>query len=88
MADDMVELLTYEQAVALLPEGDTVFAALDAGVALIGADWDRADVLALLKRTDCREVPGPVAQADGYGLAAWDVDYGGRHPVFFRTRKD
>lgn len=79
-----VTLLSYDEAVALLPDGDQIHTFLDGGIALIGADWDRADVLALLERTDRREVTGPAAQAMHHGLAA----FRGGVPVFIETRRD
>jgi hypothetical protein len=85
MADSSeIVLLTYDDAVALLPDGDEIRTFLDGGLALIGADWPRADVLALLESTERREVTGPAAQAMGHGLAAFrDGD-----PVFIETRRE
>jgi hypothetical protein len=74
--------LTYDEAVALLPEGERIHTILDGGIALLGADWDRDAVLALLKATDRREVTGPAAQSLGHGLAAFRDG----EPVFIETR--
>jgi len=71
ITDDAEVLLTYDEAVALLPDGRRIHTFLDSGFALIGADWDRAEVLALLRTTDRREVTGPAAQGMGHGLAAF-----------------
>jgi hypothetical protein len=79
---DGVTLLTYGEAVALLPDGERIHTFLDAGV-LVGADWGRAKILRLLAATDRREVTGPAAQAAGHGLAAYRED---GVPVFIRTR--
>lgn len=76
-------LLSYEEAVALLPDGDRIHAFLDSGVALVGADWDRADILRLLETSSRREVTGPAAQGFGHGLAAFRDD---GVPVFIKTR--
>lgn len=81
--DDGTVLLTYDEAVALLPDGDTIHTFLDGGVALIGADWDRSEVLTLLAETDRREVTGPGAQGVGHGLAA----YRDGEPVFIQARQ-
>jgi hypothetical protein len=76
------ELLTYDQAVALLADGDSVHTFLQGPLGmLIGADWSREKILALLRDTDRREVTGPQAQAMGHGLAAWRGD----EPVFIET---
>jgi hypothetical protein len=73
--------LTYEEAVALLPEGERVHTIIDGGVALLGADWDREDVLALL-RTGRPELSGAQATARGHGLVAFPAT----GPVFIETR--
>jgi hypothetical protein len=80
-ADEII-LLSYDEAVALLPEGETIHTFLDSGLALIGADWDREDVLKLLRETDRREVTGPAAQAMSHGMAA----YRPTGPVFIETK--
>jgi hypothetical protein len=67
---DDIQLLTYDEAVALLPDGEQIHTFIQAGPAIIGADWERADVLALLRRTGRREVTGEAAQGMGHGLAA------------------
>jgi hypothetical protein len=84
VADDEITLLDFDEAVALLPDGERIHTFLDGGVTLIGARWDREDVLALLRETDRREVTGPAAQSYGHGLAAY------RHgePVFIETRRE
>ena len=79
-----IQLLTYDEAVALLPDGDRVHTFLDGGIAIIGADWRRSAVLELLEATDRREVTGPAAQGYGHGLAAFRAD---GVPVFIETRK-
>ena len=81
MTDDVV-LLSYDEAVALLPEGERIHTFLDSGIALLGADWDRDQVLGLLRTTDRREVTGPAAQAMKHGLAAFRDGA----PVFIETR--
>lgn len=85
-ADDEQVLLSYDEAAALLPDGERVHTFLDGGLALIGADWDRADILALLREADCLEVTGPQAQAMGHGLVAWRTTDGRQQPVFIETR--
>lgn len=80
--DQAEQLLTYDEAVALLPDGDRVHTFLDGG-ALVGADWDRAKILDLLATAERREVTGLVAQSYGHGLAAYRED---GVPVFIKTR--
>ena len=84
MSADDIQLLTYDEAVALLPDGDTIHTYLDGGFALLGADWRRPDILTLLEMTSRREVTGGAAQSMGHGLAAFRADGA---PVFIETRK-
>ncbi len=81
--DDEIVLLSYEEAVALLPDGDRIHTFLDASGTLIGANWDRARILDLLEETPRREITGPAAQSYGHGLAAMRDD---GVPVFIQTR--
>jgi hypothetical protein len=74
--------LTFEQAQAMLPEGDEIHTLLDGGLALIGADWERANVLALL-RIGRPERSGPQAEEAGHGLVAF---LPGGEPLFIATR--
>jgi hypothetical protein len=80
---DEAILLSYDEAAALLPDGDRIHTFLDGGIGLIGADWDRADILDLLAMSERREVTGPAAQSFGHGLAAFRED---GVPVFIATR--
>jgi hypothetical protein len=81
-ADDGIVLLSYDEAVALLPDDEQIHTFVDGGLALIGADWDREDILKLLRETERREVTGPAAQAMGHGMAA----YREAGPVFIETK--
>lgn len=82
MADEPEEL-TYDEAVALLPDGDQVHTFVNPGGILVGAHWERADVLAALRNSPVRIVSGPSAQSFGHGLAVFER---GRY-VFIETRK-
>ena len=74
--------LTYDEAVALLPGGDSIHTLFDGGFALISEDWDRPRVLALLAATRRREaIPGHA----GHGLAAYMPVTG--HHIFIETRR-
>ena len=81
--NDEPVLLTYDEAVALLPDGNEIHTVMQAGPTLIGADWDRKDVLTLLRESPRRDVTDPAAQKSGHVLAAYDQD--GRI-VFIETK--
>lgn len=78
--DDRVRL-TFDAAVAMLPDGEHIHTFLNSSSALLGADWDRVDILALLRRGE-PELAGDTATAMGHGLVAWR----GRDAVFIATR--
>jgi hypothetical protein len=75
-SDERELLLSYDEAVALLPDGERVhtFLQVPSLGMLIGADWDRAEVLELLRGAPRREVTGPEARSLGHGLCAWRED--------------
>ena len=71
MSDDR-EFLTFEQAEAMLPDGDVIHTFRNPGAnALIGADWPRADVLQKL-RDGKPELAGGMATRMGHGLVVHD----------------
>lgn len=78
-------LLSYDEAVALLPGGEEIHTFFNPAIGmLIGADWSRAAVLKLLAQSPQREVSGPSAQSMGHGLAA----YRDGRAIFIETRTE
>ena len=67
----MKKFLTVEQAISLLPEGETIHT-LYGGVALIGADWEREELINKLKSSDKIEIAGEMASNMGHGLAVYN----------------
>lgn len=67
----MKKFLTAEQAISLLPEGETIHT-FYGGVALIGAEWERQDVIDKLKSVDKIEIAGEFARRMGHGLAVYN----------------
>lgn len=64
-------VLSFEEAEKLLPRGESVHTYRQAGYVLLGADWGREDLLALMRGHEIR-VAGPHAQALGHGLVVHD----------------
>ena len=62
------EKLSYEDAVKLLPEGDTVHTFRSNGMMLLGADWKREELLALMKASPFINRTIGTARAMKHGL--------------------
>ena len=62
-------LLTYEEAVSRLPDGDEIHTFRNPNGMLIGADWDRQELLSAMKAAEKILVAGRAAQAMHHGLA-------------------
>lgn len=81
--------LSYDEAVALLPDGDDIHTFINPGGMLIGADWRRQQVLDILK-TGSPELSGQMATDMGHGIVAWrEVDEEKdwvKDPVFISTK--
>lgn len=63
--------LTYDEAVAMLPDGDEIHTFLGGSNMLFGADHSRSEILSLLKEAKYLELAGPNATKMGHGLAVW-----------------
>ncbi|MEN6312754.1 MAG: hypothetical protein ABFD25_00745 [Clostridiaceae bacterium] len=81
MDDERVKLSPAD-AIALLPDGEYIHTFRQAGPTLIGADWERNDMIKALNKYEA-EVTGEQAQAMNHGMAFCD-DYGW---VFVETKK-
>lgn len=78
------EFLDFNEAVKLLPDGDTIHTFLNHnGMMLIGADWDREEVLDAFKKYKVQK-SGEQAMAMKHGLVFHD----GERYVFVETREN
>jgi hypothetical protein len=87
MSDDERKRLTLEEAIALLPPKDRVHTFVQVvttqGALLVGADWDRTDVIELIQ-TNGAELAGPAAAKMGHGLVVVEREPE-RGPLFIET---
>ena len=86
--EDGKKFLTTEEAIALLPEGDEIHTFYSTGVCLVGADWERSDILQKLTESDCIELSGEQARGMGHGLAAYREGARLVDILFIETDKD
>ena len=83
MSDER-QLLTYEEAVAMLPDSDDIHTFSNgASGMMIGCDWKRDHVLAAIKEHGC-ELAGGMAAAMNHGLFLRDPS----RRLFIGTKPD
>lgn len=70
----MKQYITAEQAISVLPDGDSVHTFYNPGFGLVGADWSRADITDKLYSSDIIELTGPSARGLGHGICAYGKD--------------
>lgn len=63
--------ITAEQAINILPEGEYIHTFYSTGI-LIGADWERAEIIEKIKSGDILELAGEMARSMGHGLAVYN----------------
>lgn len=66
------KIVSFEEAVKLLPTTERVHTFRQAGMAILGADHDRERLLSAMKAAPEIQVTGPAAQAVKHGLAIHD----------------
>lgn len=75
--------ITVDDAIKLLPDGEYVHTFYQMGMGLIGADWDKEDVIAKLKSVDYIELTGKEARNMGHGIAVYNKDTKWQSDVLF-----
>lgn len=77
------EYVEYEDAVAMLPDGDQIHTLRQGGSGMtFGADWGRENILAVLK-AGRPELAGPRATNMNHGLVLYDES----GALFIETRR-
>ena len=77
------KFITADQAIELLPEGEYIHTFRQSGLALIGADWLREEIIELIRKSDCLELTGERARSMDHGLAIYDHDAKMQSDVLF-----
>lgn len=78
----MKKILSFDEAVKMLPDRDAVHTLSNPNGMLIGADWSRKRLLDAMALHGV-ELSGPEATRMGHGLAMFD---GNRH-IFIETKE-
>ena len=79
--------LNAEEAIALLPESEFIHTFYSTGMCLVGGDWDRADILQKLTKSDRIEIAGESARSMKHGLAAYNDGARLEDVLFIETDK-
>lgn len=85
MTDEKI-LLTADEAISLLPEGEYVHNYMNPNSGLfLGCDFDRADAEKHIREAFQREIGGPGCQNMKHGLVVWKTE---KEISFFETDMD
>ena len=79
----MKTYITIEQAISVLPDGDTVHTFYNPGFGLVGADWSKEDITDKLRRSDIIELTGPAARGMGHGMCVYNKDTKWQSDILF-----
>ena len=79
----MRRFITPDEAEALLPDGNEVHTFYQMGNALMGADWDKSEIIEELSKKDRIEIAGGEARSMGHGLAIYNHDTKWQSEVLF-----
>ena len=88
MAKALRKFINPEDAINLLPEGETVHTFLNSGMCLVGADWDREELIDKIRSVGYREITGSMARSMNHGLALWSAGDKRGDVLFVETDMD
>src|SRR5688500_656423 len=72
MSDDMRTKLTVDEAISVLPDGDSVHTFRGGGMLMIGADWSRSAIEEAIREADGAELTGAMARGMKHGIVLND----------------
>lgn len=78
-------IITADEAISLLPDGEHIHNFMQGGMALIGCDYDRDDAEAALRKASEIEIAGFMARSMKHPIACWEND---RKVSFFAADMD
>lgn len=73
-------ILTAEEAISLLPEGEHIHNFVSGGMMLIGCDYDREDAIKAIREAEQREIGGDACKRMNHALVVWSSET--RHSFF------
>ena len=79
----MKTYITAEQALSVLPDGDTVHTFYNPGFGLVVADWSKEDITDKFRSSDIIELTGPAARGMGHGICVYNKDTKWQSDILF-----
>ena len=70
----MKTYITKDQAISVLPDGDSVHTFYNPGFGLVGADWSRKDIINKIQGSEIVELTGEIARGMGHGICVYNED--------------
>ena len=70
----MKKYLTKEEAISVLPQGESIHTFYNPGFGLVGADWSREDIIDKIQKSDIIELAGKKARGMNHGICVYDKD--------------
>lgn len=64
--------ITTEEAIGILPDGDLIHTFVNVSFGLVGADWEREELIDKIRSSDYREITGPQARGMNHGLVLYN----------------
>ncbi|HAM55468.1 MAG TPA: hypothetical protein DCQ64_08700 [Candidatus Rokubacteria bacterium] len=61
-------ILTVEEALSVIPDAEFIHTVIVGGSMMLGADWDREDVVEHVTKAGGAQLGGPLAVGMGHGL--------------------
>lgn len=83
MPNELKKIISYEDAVSILPDEEYIHTFRSGGFGLCGADWSRAEILDKLKNSEVIELTGETARGMGHGMCAYNKDAQHMQDVLF-----
>lgn len=68
----MKKYLTKEEAMSVLPQGESIHTFYNPGFGLVGADWRMEDIIDKIQKSDIIELTGDLARGMNHGICAYD----------------
>lgn len=75
--------ITAKEAESLLPDKDKIHTFYNMPFGLLGADWDREEIIEALTKEDTIEITGETARSMSHGLAVYSKNITRQSQILF-----